>query len=69
MLEGVKEYNLYIFDRFGGIIFETRDQTQGWDGQVNENEFALVGHYAYAIRIIDFLGKKRNFTGSITLIR
>ena len=69
IMMGVVEYNFYIYDRFGELVFETEDQLEGWDGKVNGGEFALAGHYAYAVQIIDLLGKKRNFTGSFTLIR
>ena len=69
IMMGVGEYNFYIYDRFGELVFETEDQLEGWDGKVNGGEFALAGHYAYAVQIIDLLGKKRNFTGSFTLIR
>jgi hypothetical protein len=51
------------------LVFETAEQLEGWDGKVNGGEFAIVGHYAYAVQIIDLLGKKRSFTGSFTLIR
>ena len=56
-------------NKVGNLVFETEDQLEGWNGRVNGEEFALAGHYAYAVRIVDLLGKKRNFTGSFTLIR
>jgi len=69
IMMGVGEYNFYIYDRFGGLIFGTTDQLKGWNGKLNENDFALEGHYAYAIKIVDLLGKKRSFAGTLTLIR
>ena len=69
ILMGVDEYNFYIYNRFGELVFETAEQLEGWDGKVNGGEFAISGHYAYAVQIIDLLGKKLSFTGSITLIR
>jgi gliding motility-associated-like protein len=69
IMMGVGEYNFYIYDRFGGLIFGTTDQLKGWNGKLNENDFALAGHYAYAIKIVDLLGKKRTFAGTVTLIR
>jgi gliding motility-associated-like protein len=69
IMMGVDEYNFYVYDRFGNLVFETENQLKGWNGRVNGGEFALSGHYAYAVHIVDLLGKKRNFTGSLTLIR
>ncbi len=69
IMMGVDEYNFYIYDRFGELIFETENQLEGWNGRVHGNEFALAGHYAYAVKIVDMLGKKRDFTGTLTLIR
>jgi len=65
----VDEYNFYIYDRFGELVFETEDQLEGWNGRIHGNEFALAGHYAYTIQIVDLLGKKRTLNGTLTLIR
>ena len=69
IMMGVDEYNFYIYDRFGELVFETENQLEGWNGRVHGNNFALTGHYAYIVKIVDMLGKKRDFTGSFTLIR
>ena len=69
IMRSVNEYNFSIYDRFGGIVFETDDQSKGWNGKVLDNNFALAGHYAYSVKIIDMRGKKRTFTGTLTLIR
>ena len=69
LMMGVDEYHFYIYDRFGGLVFETEDQLEGWNGKVNGNNFALAGHYAYTVKITDMLGKKRSFTGTLTLFR
>ena len=69
ILMGVDEYNFYIYDRFGELIFETEDPLEGWNGRVHGNEFAIAGHYAYTVQILDLLGKKRSFAGSFTLFR
>lgn len=69
VMMGVDEYQIYIYDRFGQLIYETDNMSKGWDGTINGGDFATAGHYAYAVRIIDLLGKKQNLTGSFTLIR
>ena len=70
IVDGVQEYNLEIYDRFGGTIFMTEETNEAWDGkQKNGTEYAIAGNYIYHIKIIDFGGKERTYQGALTLIR
>ena len=70
IMDGVEEYDLRIYDRFGERVFITEQTNEAWDGKVNNGtEYATAGHYAYNIVIIDFNGKERTYQGTITLIR
>jgi len=70
VVDGVEEYDLRIYDRFGQRVFMTEQTNEAWDGKINNGtEYATVGHYAYNIIVIDFNGKKRTFQGTLTLIR
>jgi len=44
----VQDYRLQIFDRWGQMIFESRDLGVGWKGEIN-NEPAPLGVYAWRI--------------------
>ena len=69
-VDGVREYEFYIYSREGQEIFYTNDINNGWDGYVDGgNNYALSGRYAYSINIIDINGKKRNYYGNFLLIR
>ncbi|MBT7726656.1 MAG: T9SS type B sorting domain-containing protein, partial [Flavobacteriales bacterium] len=69
-IEGVKEYDFYIYSRQGQEIFHTTDVNEGWDGYVaNGDNYAISGKYAYAIYIIDLHGKERKYQGHFLLIR
>ena len=69
-VDGVSEYDFYIYSRQGQEIFHTTDITEGWDGYVDgSDEYAISGKYAYAIYIIDLHGKERVFQGNFLLIR
>ena len=69
-IDGVLEYNFYIYSRGGQKIFHTEDINVGWDGYINSSKnYALSGKYAYSIKITDLHGKKRNYDGSFLLIR
>jgi len=43
---GLSDYELAIFNRWGQKIFETRDYTKGWDGNIN-GQSAATGVYAW----------------------
>ncbi len=62
---GYKSYNIKIFDRWGGIIFDEDDLA--WDG--NTNGKIIGGLYSYSITILDFKDKPFIYTGLVNLIR
>lgn len=68
ILGKVKEYQFWIYNRWGQIIFQTTDITKGWNGRLNGlpqdgNIFIWVCHY-------QFEGEKReDKKGTFVLIR
>jgi gliding motility-associated-like protein len=68
---GAIEFHMYIFDRWGTLVYESADISQGWDGTINGLP-ASQGVYVYRIdyKTYDFLDlHKHTKTGSVTLIR
>ncbi|HSI90251.1 MAG TPA: gliding motility-associated C-terminal domain-containing protein, partial [Adhaeribacter sp.] len=61
-------FTLLILNRWGQIIFESRDARKGWDGKINGTE-APVGVYAYRIQAIDEQGRKYESSGTVNLLR
>jgi gliding motility-associated-like protein len=63
-----EEYIFSIYDRWGSLIFITKDINAGWDGTVNGNP-AAAGVYTYTITYR--LDKKNiyNKRGRVTLLR
>jgi gliding motility-associated-like protein len=57
-----------IFNRFGQLMFESRDTTHKWDGRVNR-QMQPAGTYIWTLGYTDHSGRKMNQTGSIVLIR
>lgn len=45
-------FNLQIYDRFGGLMFETKNVDQGWDGRIN-GVVAPQGSYSYIVSYFD----------------
>ncbi len=63
-----KEFEFWIYDRWGKLMFYTIDDKQGWNGEY-EGTPLPTGVYVYRIRIIDYLGKIRVYSGNVHLLR
>lgn len=51
-LDLVKEYQLRVWDRWGGLLFKTDDKTEGWDGMTANGLVARTGLYFYKAEIV-----------------
>jgi len=56
-----------IFNKYGGIIFSSKDPNGRWDGRIG-SEFAPPGVYMYKVRY-SCAGNKYTVAGSVNLIR
>jgi gliding motility-associated-like protein len=63
---GGNNYNMKIYDKWGGIIYN--EDNGKWDGTINNNEIP-IGIYSYSISVFDFKDRLFIYTGLITLIR
>lgn len=61
-------YQLRIFDRWGGTVFQTSDITQGWDGSTNGRPLPQ-GVYTYHIRVQEPNQPVIDKRGSVMLLR
>jgi gliding motility-associated-like protein len=64
----VQNYSMQIFDRYGGLLFETSDLSAAWDGTKNGSPLAM-GNYVYAIRFQEPNGNWVEKKGNVLLIR
>jgi len=65
----VSDYSFSIYDRYGNLVFTTKDLGRGWDGKVN-GKTAESGVYLYSITFMAVNGANHhNMSGNITLIR
>ncbi len=63
-------FKMWIFDRWGNLIFETSDLYQGWNGKANGGkEIAQQDVYVWKVATKDFLGNKHNYIGHVSLVR
>ncbi|MDD3875957.1 MAG: PKD domain-containing protein [Bacteroidales bacterium] len=63
-------YKMYIFDRWGKIIFYTNDVNKHWDGIItgSSSKEKIPGVYTYRILYREMNGKDKKILGTVTLI-
>lgn len=64
----VDAFSLQIFDRWGGLMFESNNIDEGWDGTIKGSQ-APVGIYVVVIYFKDVNGLKRSHYGHVSLMR
>lgn len=66
----ISKYDMWIFDRWGNMIFHTDDLKIGWNGRANHGkEIAQRDVYVYLVELLDFRGNKHQYRGIVTLVR
>ncbi len=63
-------FHMMIFDRWGNLIYETRDINKGWDGKANGgSQIAQEDVYVWKIDVTDDTGARQNLIGHVALIK
>ena len=64
----IKNMQMMIFNQWGEKVFESNDQSKGWDGNY-KGKPAPSGVYIYLLKLTSFNGNSNEMKGSINLIR
>jgi gliding motility-associated-like protein len=67
--KGVKEFQMQIFDRWGNLIFESRQQNRGWDGYDRNGNLVPAGVYVYKLVLRMANDQRTTQVGDVTLLR
>ena len=62
-LNAVKTFDVRIYNRYGQMIFQTRDNNKGWDGKFNGVDQPM-GSYVYVVNV-----DNRVLKGTVTIVR
>ena len=63
-------FEMYIYNRWGDLIFETKSIFEAWDGTVNRGSTpAQEDVYVWKVNAVDSDKKRHQFVGHVTLIR
>ena len=66
--DGISEYTLYVYNRWGELIFESNDVRKGWDGY-RRGHLCESGVYAWRAVGHFFNGEIFDLRGNVTLLR
>jgi gliding motility-associated-like protein len=68
---GIIEYDIWIFDRWGNMIYHGDNiDTSRWDGRANNGkEVAQQDVYVWKVKLKDVFDKKHNYIGTVTLVK
>ena len=67
-IQGVLDYNLEIYNRWGQLIFNTQDRLDGWDGTF-KGEASPIGVYIWQITANTVDGIEAVENGTVSLVR
>ncbi len=68
---GITKYEMWIFDRWGNLIFTCTDLNTTWDGTVQGKggDLCQIDTYVWKVAITDVFDKKHKYIGHVSLIR
>lgn len=67
---GIIKYNLWIFDRWGDMIFHGKELNDKWDGKANDGStMAQIDVYVWKVTLTDVFNKEHNYIGIVTLLK
>jgi gliding motility-associated-like protein len=69
IMEGVEEFTMQIFDRWGTLVFESKDKTIGWNGYDRNGRLMPAGVYVFKLVMRLGDGQRTTKVGDVTLIR
>jgi gliding motility-associated-like protein len=68
IITGAEEYELNIFNKWGELLFISKDVNVGWDGYYR-GELSKQDVYVYKIKVKFIDGKSDSYVGDVTLLR
>ena len=68
---GISTFKMYIFDRWGLLLYYSEDITKGWNGtyQAKGTQILQEDVYVWKIEATDFQNTNRNLHGTVTLLK
>ncbi len=64
---GITDMEMYIYDKWGQLIYEGFSKDQGWDGR-KKGKMQETAVYVYLIKVTDLNDENHIFKGSLTVV-
>ena len=66
----VKAYEIYIYNRWGSLVYTSKDAYEGWNGKdLKTNNDCEPEVFSYVILLTDKSDVRRKYTGAVTILR
>jgi gliding motility-associated-like protein len=67
---GIVTYDLWIFDRWGNMIFHGLNLSDKWNGKANNgSDMAQIDTYVWKVKLMDIFNKTHDYIGTVTLVK
>ncbi len=67
---GIEKYEMWIYNRWGTMIYYTDDINKPWTGKIQgKSEEAQQDIYTWKVELKDVFSKKHNYVGHVTLLK
>jgi gliding motility-associated-like protein len=64
------KFTMYVFDRWGNMIFHSTEMYKGWNGIVEgASELVQQDVYVWKVKLSDLAGRIHNYIGSVTVVK
>jgi gliding motility-associated-like protein len=61
-------YKFRVFNRWGQLIFQTKNISEGWDGKL-KGSLGLNDTYVWMVSVLDYYGNEHSYQGTVVLLR
>lgn len=66
--QGIARMDFKVYNRYGQLVFETTEQSLGWDGTQNGRDLN-PGNFVWVLDVQFAEGRRERLTGDVTLVR
>lgn len=67
---GIVKYEMWIYDRWGALIFYTDDIKMGWNGKMkNHTNYVKQDVYIWKVNLVDVFDEKHSYVGHVTVLK
>lgn len=67
---GIEKYDMWIFDRWGNMVFHADDLEDTWDGRSNYGKDpSQIDVFVWKVELTDVFKKVHNYIGTVTIAR